>query len=198
MKKTLKCLVATALLAFIFLPVLEAQDDRCPEADSRTAAELADTIRSGKLRAVCMDRSIRRLGTLHAVDAIPLLINLLDYKRDPDYSETLGYSSRLGDWYPSVVALFEIGKPALPNLLKFLAGGEPKSVAFHKGVEAYMTITREDRVSAVRDIVAAAASAGDEFARANLMEASHQAIDFCRRPGQKALCEASLAPKLTP
>ena len=88
-------------------------------------------------------RAMRRLGELRAVDAIDDLIALLAFKY-PKESRIGGIGLNRGDGYMAKSALFQIGEPALPALVRAIADNDIGSVEFKNARHAVMLIFRDD------------------------------------------------------
>lgn len=102
--------LASALCAGLHITSSGAEDDR-GKAISR-AMEVIDKFRARTpmdLEGLEVARAIAFLGDLKAVEAAKALVEKLDF-RDPTATEPSQY-------YPALLALVEIGQPALPALL---------------------------------------------------------------------------------
>lgn len=99
---------------------------------------------------------MEQLGRLKAQEAIPELIDCLDYKRRYEWEapEESGIVNEIhtitpAGRYPAVSALFQIGKPALPLLIKVMETEESNSVRSQNALYTIQIIFREDITEAI-------------------------------------------------
>lgn len=122
-----------------------------------------------------VDKAMRRLGELKAVEAIDDLIALLAFKY-PKGSRTVG--SHYGDGYGAKSALYQIGKPALPVLVRALADNDINSIEFKNARLAVMNIFRDDLPAGSQYLREQARQASSSVAEARLWAAAQWIDDF--------------------
>lgn len=151
-----------------------------PEGDS--TGELLSDIRNDELREKDESRyvhSIRRLGEKRAVEAVDDLGRLLNYRRSLP-SDHGGAVTSLQDPYPARSALFEIGKPSLPTLVKVIAENEVDSTMSRNATDTVGLIYREDMSEGV-EFLRKAAMASQEPASERLLAASARLEEMVAR-----------------
>lgn len=124
-----------------FIDVLESNDKRTP-SDSKINA-------------------IKRLGDARVKRAIPLLIKYLDYEDEVAFERSKPKTINgitiiteendlyLSGRYPVVGALIQIGKPALPELVKVIEKEEPTSIESQNALFVIQQIFIEDSLKGV-------------------------------------------------
>ena len=147
-----------------------------------------------------MIKAIERLGALKAVAAIDDLAQLLTFRQH--FEGESGRKTNIQMWqfpyYPAINALSQIGKPALPALIKIIeenesgsfgrgldpAGlfdkGQSSSIASDNAISAILAIFREKPLEAVEYLKKAAADALTRLAWQRLTEAAEKAEEFVR------------------
>jgi hypothetical protein len=118
------------------------------QTDTPPAQELAAFLEQKDVLANqpdCAIAALEILGHEHATGYIPQIVNFLTFKQK-FYWEGTGFNIRpvteLGH-YPAAMALFEIGKPALPALLAVATDEKPDSLKFNNAVSTIMLIHRD-------------------------------------------------------
>ena len=119
---------------------------------------LISDLRDSRLRQDDPERvikTIERLGDLKATAAVDDLIQLIGFKRTFKWERTDGFTHELqpitpGNRYPAVSALFQIGKPALPALVKVIEISESDSVEGQNATYAVESIFRDDLPGGVK------------------------------------------------
>lgn len=131
----------------------------------------------------CTVAALEILGNQQAVDYIPQIVNFLGFRRK-FYWEGTGFNIRpvteLGH-YPAAMALFEIGKPALPALLAVAAQEKHDSLRFNNAVNTIMLIHRDHASCGVRFLRQAALQQDNYERRANLDAAVALAATLCSK-----------------
>lgn len=125
-----------------------------------------------------VDRAMRRLGELKAVEAIDDLIALLAFKH-PKEMETVG--SHYGDGYRAKSALFAIGEPALPALVHALSENEIGSIEYKNARSAVMSIFRDRLPEGAKYLREQASRADSPIARERLTMAAQHIEDFVKK-----------------
>jgi hypothetical protein len=154
------------------------------ESSAPTVENLRKVLRDAELCQRDPDRvmnSIRRLGSLRAVEAIPDLINLLGFRYTYPWERDGGphgvRPSSLSR-YPARDALIEIGKPALPALLEVVETREFDSIESKNARYAIGVILRYDKPTKADEFFKeAAAKASSPEAKQRLLKALETAED---------------------
>jgi hypothetical protein len=127
----------------------------------------------------CITTVIGRLGNSRDVSAVPVLIRLLDFQRPLTQRERAGITIMRGH-FPAVSALFSIGLPAVPVLVKSIRLGELNPTSKKNAVEAVATIFRENPDQAVALLMKAARESTIPAEKENLESSAHEAAaHFC-------------------
>ena len=175
------------LFILAFAPTLSAecsrwnpQTNRPPAQQLATFLEQKDVLTS---QTDCAIAALEILGHEQAVSYIPQLVNFLSF-RHKFYWEGTGFNWRpvteLGH-YPAAMALFEIGKPALPALLAVAAEEKPDSLKFKNAVSTIMLIHRDQSSQGVHFLRQAALEQIDYDRQFNLNAAVELAETLCAK-----------------
>jgi HEAT repeat protein len=100
----------------------------------------------------CIEQAIERLGATRSIKAVPTLIELLDFPEPLSMNEEAVRSLISGSHYTlrykAIEALFNIGLPAIPNLLHILRDPYAPPIQLKNALDAYLDIRREDFINA--------------------------------------------------
>jgi hypothetical protein len=127
-----------------------AQDNSCAvlrkagSTGARKFLEQQSVIR----RSTCITSMIKRLGDCHDVKAVHVLVDYLDYL-DPATAPRQGGESDLRPDYPAINALFQIGKPATPELIAEIRHGASPLLR-RNATLAFLFVYRDDLASGIR------------------------------------------------
>src|SRR5579872_719275 len=103
---------------------------------------------------VCVEFAIEQLGKLRASAAAPILIEFLDFPTpmsvEQEFTRMVISSSHFGSRYKAVEALFDIGEPALPSVMKALQDRSAPTIKFKNALDAYASIHREHIALAIK------------------------------------------------
>lgn len=146
--------------------------------------------------ALCVEHALRQIGETGSIEGIAIVLRYLDYRREPTPSEKRG-ATNLNTWYqyPAMIALFEIGKPAMPYLIDLLAS-DTNNLRRRNALETIGDIYREDPAAGVKLLSSAAEKVkGNDMrvteAETRLTEASRELAKMCP-PRVRSQCEAVL------
>ncbi|HYN85408.1 MAG TPA: hypothetical protein VER32_09155 [Pyrinomonadaceae bacterium] len=140
-----------------------------------------ETLRADPNRAA---EAVVRLGEMKAVEAIPDLVRLLDFRRTFDWEEVNAGGVEVvneitlittAKRYPAVGALAAIGRPAVPALLKAVGERETDSTAGENALAALMGVFRESPSKGVKLLKKAAAAGASPLAAHRLLNAAQRA-----------------------
>jgi hypothetical protein len=181
--KYLKCV----LFVLTFAATLSAECARwSSQTDTPPAQELAAFLEQKDVltnQPECAIAALEILGHEHATGYIPQIMNFLTFRRK-FYWEGTRFNMRPVtelDHYPAAMALFEMGKPALPALLGVATQEEPDSVKFNNAVSTIMLIHRDRSSGGVHFLRQAALNQNDQQRRASLDAAVALAETLCAK-----------------
>ena len=181
--KNLKCV----LFILTFAATLSAE---CSRWNSQTgyppAQELAAFLEQKDVlvnQTDCAIAALEILGHEHAAGYIPQLVNLLTFRRKFYWEGTPFHMRPVSelDHYPAAIALFEMGKPALPALLGVATEEKPDSLKFNNAVSTIMLIHRDQMSGGVRFLRQAALKQDNQERRTNLDAAVALAESLCTK-----------------
>jgi PBS lyase HEAT-like repeat-containing protein len=196
----LRCVAAILVSTLDITPIpigtqaMQVQNSARP-ADQRPDDERSEEI--GKLLVVLRDvdlrkthpekviAAIRRLGDLRASEAIDDLIELLSFS--PLFpGEVAGADGKpIVEFqvirYPATGALFQIGRPALPALVKVIEVDSPDSLKGQNALSTVQNIFRENLTDGVKYLESAAEASPTPESAKNLIRAADQLKDLARR-----------------
>jgi hypothetical protein len=146
------------------------------------------------LKPDCIFYAIDQIGLKHYAPAIKTLIGYLDYPVPEDPAKArwpvIMRIPTLGSLYPAITALFEIGKPAIPDLVDSIADPDMTDVARSNAIEALFLIHREGVSEAVALLNRASKESTDWQASQRLMDAARRMADMCRGPAINSCMKA--------
>jgi hypothetical protein len=138
------------------------------------------------LKPDCIFYAMDQIGLKHYAPAVKTLIKYLDYRVPEDPAKArwpvVMRFRMLSDIYPATGALFDIGKPAIPDLVASIADPDTSDVARSNAIEALFWIHREDVSEAVALLNRASKESKDWQASQRLMDAARRMADKCRGP----------------
>lgn len=144
--------------------------------------ELLTTIRDEQLRQNNPERviqAITQLGERRGVEASDDLTQLLTFKRSLE-SDVTQIRSHFDDLYPARSALFLIGKPSLPALIKAIESHESDSLASENAINTIMAIYQDSPSEGVEHLREASKSSSPEGSQRLLKAAEIAAKRFVR------------------
>jgi len=125
----------------------------------------------------CVRSAMMYLGSAHVEKAIPRLIALLGYHQEP----RPGHMPRADDEYPSIAALFRMGKPAVPALIEVIAAKDNDTIEGKNALYALMSVYREDPSEGIRALKKATQRHADSLSVSRLRQAIQDARSlWCR------------------
>lgn len=182
-------LLAIALLAFPGKAVV-FKESQMPEQSGSAEKHLLDFVRDKESQDKDREgvaQAIERLGEMRSYAAIDDLVKLITFRRTLRSNE--GTQPTVIDKehpvtplsvYPATGALFHIGRPALPALMKLIETSEPNSLASQNAVYTLMAIFREDPEAGVQYLQDAADQAPTLEASKKLLRAVARARTLFR------------------
>ncbi len=176
MKRTLIVLVLTIAA---YSP-LEAQDEFCSPVMSTSASSITFLEEQKDTRqSACISSVIKHLGQAHDVAAVHILVSYLDFVDPTTLPRPDGFSDVRPE-YPSVDALFLIGKPATHELLASIQVGESPKIR-QNAVRTYQAVYRDDLALGIRLLKKEELVAISSDARHRLREAAELLFDDCSK-----------------
>jgi hypothetical protein len=145
--------------------------------------------------ADCVTLAIRRLGKERYEPAITTLVKFLDFRRPPTVDEKKGIYERpriTEELFPAAEALEEMGKPALPEILRAIEATSTSTRALDNAVSVWMEANKYDRPSGVALLKQEETKFKDDTIKQNIRQAVRKALIFCGEPDQAA-CQAAAA-----
>jgi hypothetical protein len=144
----------------------------------------------------CVVYAIQQLGAERYTAAADVLATYLDFQAPG--TEKVGAPGTvyrripsLGDKYPAATALFEIGKPATPSLVRVIANSASSDLLRKNALEVLFAVHRENLADGTRELNNASRSATDNEAATRLLHAAREFAAKC--PGRwRNDCAAAL------
>ena len=160
--------------------------ERKDDEEKRLLAIIRDKEAQESARERCV-QAIERLGEIRSVTAVDDLIELITFKRTLRSEENPSpividreHPVTPLSLYPAAGALFYIGKPARPALLRLIETSDPDSLASQNAVYTLMAIFREDPKAGIRYLQNAGNKAQTLEASKNLLRAVERARNLFR------------------
>ena len=122
--------------------------------------------------------AIDRLGEMHASEAVEDLVKLLTFAQkfdweSPDQKAIVEiHLIHPGNRYPATSALFQIGQPALPALLKVIENDSVSSLNWQNALFTIRNIFRDNASEGVKYLSHAAQTSADKASAERLTEAA--------------------------
>ncbi len=143
----------------------------------------------------CVVYSMQQLGAEHFAAAADVLATYLDFQtpgtEKVDSPGTVYRIPVLGDRYPAATALFEIGMPASPSVVRVIASSASSDLLRKNAMDVLFAVHRENLANGARALNDASRSASDNETAARLLLAAREFAGKC--PGERrSACEAAL------
>jgi len=124
-------------------------------------------------------KAIQRLGDMRATEAIDDLTQLLSFRQTFWWERNDGIGVEIqpvtsGNRYPATSALFQIGRPALPALIRVIEVYETDSVESDNSTYAVQSIFRENPSEGVKYLRSAAAKSSTPLTTQHLTVAANR------------------------
>jgi hypothetical protein len=136
----------------------------------------------------CISSVIKHLGQTRDVNAVQVLTRYLDFV-DPATLPPAGGTAYVRADYPSVAALFLIGKPAAPELMSAIQASESSTIR-ENAAKTYMFVYRDDLASGIRQLKKQEMIVKSADARRRLSSTLKMLADACsgRSEAEAQLC----------
>jgi hypothetical protein len=175
-----------SLIGIVLMPLrLGAGTVDCP-VSSATKAEIVAYLTSERKQedAECIKNALIKLSKFHDSTDSGVLASYLNFEMP---SRTTGdnngsvftHPSWLGDRYPAIAALVEIGKPSIPAVIDAIGNSDTTEVAWRNAIETIRVIYRDDQVMGVRVLNDANRASPDPARADRLRRAARAAADKC-------------------
>jgi hypothetical protein len=191
------------LYFFLLLIMLIAQSDcaqQCVELREADSASLIAFLSKDKEIAVgsrpgCVTYALSRLGDEKSAESSAVVSNYLDFRRpmtaDEKEMDRLHISMSAREFYPAVLTLFQIGKPALPALIEKIGEADASKDVFDNAIRALMFIFRQEPSEGIRFLKKSADESHDPKVVAQIKRAIEPALKWCGT-SRKEQCQAVL------
>jgi hypothetical protein len=194
-------IVAAALVVCLAGPSLahsqvhEKYEDWCYGLQNASAPDLLEFLNAvvpDEWNARCITWAIHKLGKEHHEPAIPRLVKLLDFQipRTPTEEMLHGTSE---ETFPAEEALAQIGKKALPEVLRAIEADSTSAIARENALSVWMEIYKEsdERPKAVSLLKQEESKFSDSAIKQNVRWAVQKALTYCSPPEKNACQEAA-------
>jgi hypothetical protein len=201
MNLVFKLILVTTLL---IIHVAVAAEPRCRALAGSNPQRLIQFLKDGQAASPdprCVEYALRSLGEAKVEEAIPMLVDYLDFERPETEMEKMGIGGALGtigNDFPAVLALAQMGRAALPALVKVVESGTGSTQAHKNGIYTIMKIFNR-QASGIQFLAKSAINAKSTEAKTRLSVASREAVRWCaesERP--KCASTVSDAPSKSP
>jgi hypothetical protein len=178
------------------VPGVAADGRSCPELQGAKPQAHLEYLQRDRaaLTPGCIAYAADQIGLQQYGPAVKTLVRYLDYRlpEDPARAHFAAISRipTLGTIYPVTTALFQIGKPAVPDLVEAIASSATSEVARNNAVATIFDIYRSDVVESVRVLMRASKASPDREASMRLYDAAREAAAKCREPGHNSCMSA--------
>jgi HEAT repeat protein len=181
-----RIITTIASITLCFVPTLSLGSE-CAVLRSARAREAADYLRSEVPAAVptaCVEQAFTRIARLPPEEAVPLLVEFLGWKRPLNAAERLGifiHPNTPDNLYPAVSALFQIGAPAEPGIIRFLArADEENNLARKHAIYTLLLIHHGNVMDVLENLMRASRSTPNSGDSARLRAAAaHARAQWC-------------------
>lgn len=166
----------------------------CAEIDGAKPQRLLEYIQGDRptLKLGCVVLALQRLN--HYPPAVKALIKYLDYAvpEDPSraHGPTIARIPTVGERYPAVTSLFEIGRPAAPDLVTAIGEESTSEVARGNAIETLFEIYSGNLAEAVALLHRASVRASGTRSEYLLLDSARNLAGKCRGDGVNACLKA--------
>jgi hypothetical protein len=185
-------------LAGLWLGVVPgvAADGSCPELQGAKPQVHLEYLQRDRavLTPACIAYAADQIGLQQYSPAVKTLLRYLDYRLPEDparaHLAAISRTPTLGTLYPATDALFEIGKPAVPDLVELIASSATSEIARSNAIQVLFLIHRSDVAESVRVLMRASKASSDREASMRLYDAARAAAAKCKEPGHNSCMSA--------
>jgi hypothetical protein len=193
--------MTTSLLCLAIGGSALAATPPCPELQTAKPQDRLAYLRGDRamLMPPCIVFAITQLGIERYAVATDTLAEYLDFRMPGTEEHEHGVAAInripwIGDKYPAAAALFEIGKPASPSLVRVVGNAASSELMRTNALEILLFIHREDMAEAVALLNKASRFSRDPATSIRLWDSARKEAAQCPRalPELRIRCEAAL------
>jgi hypothetical protein len=185
-KMAISMVLCLAFVCEAFGQVHDRYENVCPSLQDAIPPDLLQYL-SGvtpdEKNAWCVTWAIRRVGKARYEPAVSALVRLLDFRRPQTPQEKMGFgdlsSARV---FPAQDALEEIGKAALPEVLRAIEADSTSGTARENAVEVWMEAYKYERPKGVALLKQEEMKTTDTAIKQKLTWAIQRALTYCGPP----------------
>jgi hypothetical protein len=161
-------------------------------ASSPDLLEFLNAVVPDEWNARCITWAIHKLGNEHHEPAIPALVKLLDFRLPLTPMEEIFHGTSQAP-FPAEEALAQIGKKALPEVLRAIEADSTSAIARENALSVWMEIYRESdqQPKGVSLLKQEETNANDSAIKQKLRWAVQKALTYCNPPEKNACEEAA-------
>jgi hypothetical protein len=187
-----------SLILFTMLLITHAAlaaEPRCQALAGFNPQKLIQFLKDGQTASPgpnCVEYALRSLGDSKMQEAIPVLVAYLDFERPETEMEKLGMGGALGtigNDFPAVFALTQMGRASLPALVQVVESGTSSTKAHKNGIYAIMKIFHRG-AAGIQFLTHSAATAESTDAQSRLSAAASEAVNWCTA-SERPTCESA-------
>ncbi len=134
------------------------------------------------LKTPCIVKAIEQLGSRKSSAATTVLVNYLDFERKVPYlpgRPAVNRLSWLGERFPAVSALYEIGPAATPAILDTIGSTKTSAIAAENAVWTLVYMFSENPLTTVRLLKDANRQSRDTASRELFLAAARSSVAKC-------------------
>lgn len=169
--------------------------DNLRDAKPHDLVEFLRGIRLDQNNVRCVTWAIHRLGQDRYEPAIPVLVQLLGFRRPETRRERMGFYDLAISMvpFPAIEALEQIGAKSQPEVLRAIRSESTSPQARQNAVQVLMTLNQSDHARAIAYLENEQNSSADEQTKQRLTAAIQRAVTFCTASEQDVCRKAAMA-----
>ncbi len=178
--------VKAVLLLLLWLSPISAVGQGCDALKSGSTAAAIEYLRhvgDDATAAPCVSHAFQQIASSPPEQAIPLLVDLLGYKRPLSEGERRGifmHGNGPNVLYPAVYELYTLGKPAESALLRFMAETKDAGrIERDNALYTLLLIHHGNAMDVIEALTKASHASENGDARARLRVAAREATKWC-------------------
>jgi hypothetical protein len=156
-------------------------------ASSPDLLEFLNAVVPDEWNARCITWAIHKLGKEHHEPAIPALVKLLDFRLPLTPMEEVFQGTSQAP-FPAEEALEQIGKKALPEVLRAIEADSTSAIARENALSVWMEAYKYERPKGVALLKEEETKVSDSAIKQKLRWAVQKALTYCSPP-EKSACE---------
>jgi hypothetical protein len=178
----MKALIGLGLLCLLGLARAQSSNDKCSQLEGAAGKQIVEYLQRDRagLEPSCILYAIDRLGRQAYAPAAETLVRYLDVPPWPSNGSGIPREVTAKTmFYPAVVALSDIGKPAAPALLDAIGGPGLSEVGRKNAVQTLQFIYKGDSPAEIADLVRASRAARDPMVAGRLSDVARETAAKC-------------------